>query len=60
MTVNCIRNTVIENYHARGSLSQADMKAFNEEVSNKLYTFLRIMFKGTDEEKRAQIGRAHV
>ena len=53
MAVNCVRNTVIEGYHARGSLSQEDMKAFNKEVANKLYTFLRFMFKGTEEEQEA-------
>ncbi len=53
IAVNCVRNTVIEDYHARGSLSQEDMKKFNKEVANKLYTFIRFMFKGTEEEKRA-------
>lgn len=53
MAVNCVRNTVIENYHARGSLSQEDMRIFNKEVANKLYTFFRFLFKGTVEEREA-------
>ncbi len=53
MAVNCVRNTVIKDYHVRGSLSQEDMKSFNKEVANKLYTFLRFMFRGTDEERQA-------
>ncbi len=58
MAVNCVRNTIIEDYHARGSLSQGDMKAFNKEVANKLYTFLRYLFKGTDEEREALLEAA--
>lgn len=42
MAVNCVRNTVIEDYHAGGKLSDEDMKNFNKEVANKLYTFLKI------------------
>jgi hypothetical protein len=53
MAANCVRNTVIEDYHARGSLSQSDMKVFNKEVSNKLYTFLRFFFKGSAREREA-------
>lgn len=42
MALHCVRNTVIENYHAQGKISDAEMKAFNIEVVNKLYTFLQI------------------
>ncbi len=49
----CVRNTVIEDYHAAGKLSDAEMKAFNIEVANKLFTALSIMvdprFKGDQE-----------
>ena len=44
MTVHCVRNTVIENYHANGQLPDKDMKAFNKEVSNRLYTVLLVLF----------------
>lgn len=37
LTVICVRDTVIENYHAMGKLSDEEMKAFNIEVCNKLY-----------------------
>ena len=53
MAVNCVQNTVIEDYHARGSLSQEDIKVFNKQVANKLYTFLRFLFKGSIDEREA-------
>lgn len=40
MTVVCVRNTIIEDYHADGKISQKEMKAFNKEVCNKIYTWL--------------------
>lgn len=53
MTVNCVRNTVIEEYHGRGSISQEEMKEFNKEVSDNIYTFLKIMLTGSPEQKSA-------
>lgn len=49
MTVNCVRNTVIEEYHADGKLTDDEMMAFNKEVSNKIYTFLNYMFLKNSE-----------
>jgi len=43
MTVNCVRNTVIEDYHAQGKLDDSEMKAFNQEVADKIYTFLHYL-----------------
>ena len=43
MAVNCVRNTIIEDYHAAGKLDDAEMKAFNQEVANKIYTFLHYL-----------------
>lgn len=40
MTVNCVRNTVIETYHADGKITDPEMKAFNKEVANRIYTVL--------------------
>ena len=51
MAVNCVRNTILEEYHSRGSLSQEDMKILNKEVSNKLYTFLRYFYLEKSEKK---------
>jgi hypothetical protein len=51
--VICVRNTVIEDYHSRGSLSQADMKAFNKEVANLIYTWDKIMMFGSRQEREA-------
>jgi hypothetical protein len=50
MAVNCVRNTVIEDYHAQGKLSNAEMMAFNQEVANKIYTFLTYMIAKPTED----------
>lgn len=50
--VACVRNTCIEDFHARpGGLTDADMRMFNKQVADKLYTFLRYLL-GADMEKR--------
>jgi len=41
MGVSCVRNTIIEDYHADGKLTEDDMMNFNKEVVNKIYTFLK-------------------
>ncbi len=51
IAVNCVRNTVIEDYHADGKLSDSEMKAFNQEVSNKIYTFLHYLFQKPPEDQ---------
>ena len=43
LALHCVRNTIIEDYHARGSISDAEMKVFNKQVVNNLYTFLQLM-----------------
>ena len=53
MAFNCVRSTVIEDFHRRGSLSPEDLKAFNKQVADKLYTYLRILFHGSPEEQAA-------
>jgi hypothetical protein len=53
MAVNCVRNTVIEDYHAAGKLDDSEMKAFNQEVANKIYTFLQFLFLKPDEYRDA-------
>lgn len=42
MTRVCVRNTIIENFHADGKLSDEDMKVFNKEVADKIYTYLQL------------------
>lgn len=44
MTVHCIRNTIIENYHAQGKISDPEMGAFTKEVGNNIYTLLHLLF----------------
>ncbi len=71
ISVNCVRNTVIENYHAGtfpkskagdysdvkvvtpfgeiawnelSRITDAEMKAFNIEVNNRIYTYLQALF----------------
>jgi hypothetical protein len=53
MTVNCVRNTVIEVYHSDGKLSDSEMKSLNREVANKIYTFLHYLFNAPQEEQEA-------
>jgi len=53
MAVNCVRNTVIEDYHSAGKLSDAEMKALNQEVANKIYTFLHYLFNESREDQEA-------
>ena len=51
MAVSCVRNTVIEDFHAQGKISDEEMKRFNKEVANKLYTFLDFMFDRPREDR---------
>ena len=53
MAVNCVRNTVIEDYHAAGKLDDSEMKVFNQEVANKIYTFLQFLLLKPDEDRDA-------
>jgi hypothetical protein len=53
MAVNCVRNTVIEDYHSQGKLTQEEMKTFNKEVANKLYTFLEYLFNKPPADQQA-------
>ena len=56
MAANCVRNTIIEDYHAQGKLSDAEMMAFNQEVANKIYTFLTFLFAKPVEDQDAFLG----
>lgn len=38
MTFHCVRNTVLEDWHASGRLSSAEVKAFMKDVTAKLYS----------------------
>jgi hypothetical protein len=53
MTVNCVRNTVIEDYHAEGKIDDSEMEAFNREVANKIYTFLQFLLEKSDVDRAA-------
>ena len=44
MALHCVRNTVIEDYHVAGKLTNPEMAALNREVTNKIYSFLLILF----------------
>ena len=57
MTLNCVRNTVIENYHCQGKLTDADMKAFNKEVANRIYTFLDCWLNRAGQERDLFLGK---
>lgn len=51
MAVNCVRNTIIEDYHAAGKISDPEMAAFNKEVANKLFTFLTHLFGRSEDSQ---------
>jgi hypothetical protein len=57
MTINCVRNTVIEQYHLQGKLSDADMKAFNKVVVNRIYTFLDCIHNRSERERNLFLGK---
>jgi len=59
MAVNCVRNSCIESYHAEGKLDDRDMKTFNKEVVNRIYTFLNRFFNATGDERKAFLERMH-
>jgi hypothetical protein len=52
LALHCVRNTIIEDYHATGKLTDLEMKAFNKEVVNKLYTALQFLGNPKYESKR--------
>lgn len=56
MAANCVRNTIIEDYHSQGKLDDAEMKAFNQEVANKIYTFLTYLMNKPPDDQRAFLG----
>jgi hypothetical protein len=53
MAVTCVRNTVLEDYHQQGKLTQDEMRDLNREVANKLYTFLTYLFGPPSVERTA-------
>lgn len=57
MAINCVRNTILERYHQRGTLSDADMKAFNKVVVNRIYTFLDCLHNRSEREKDLFLGK---
>ena len=55
IALHCVRNTIIENYHAAGKISDPEMMAFNKEVVNKIYSFLELVFN-PDLKQESDIG----
>lgn len=51
MALHCVRNTIIETYHGEGKINDNEMKNFNKEVVNKMYTFLRFYFGTMPKEE---------
>lgn len=49
MSVTCVRNTIIEKYHADGKLDDSDMEAFNRQVADRIYTFLTYLLNNPQE-----------
>ena len=57
MTINCVRNTILERYHQQGKLSDADMKALNKVVVNRIYTFLDCIHNRSQRERDLFLGK---
>lgn len=58
MSINCVRNTIIEDFHGDNKISDYEMMNFNKEVSNKMYTFLHYLFHENSEESNQFISMA--
>lgn len=43
LTVHGYRNSLIEDYHAQGKLSDKDMKRLNKNILNQIYTLLYML-----------------
>lgn len=43
LAVHCVRNTIIEDYHTKGKITDPEMMAFNKEVVDNMYTFLQVI-----------------
>lgn len=54
MAVVCVRNTVIEDYHTAGKLTDPEMMAFNKEVTNRIYTVLQMLYNPRYEAGRKE------
>ncbi len=59
MTLHCVRNTIIEDFHAQGKLSNENMKFFNKEVANKIYSYLQILLNPYYEKERKLLFTDH-
>lgn len=46
----CFRNGPVEDMHAKGKLSQDDMKILNKFCYNKLYTFFKLIISNEKEK----------
>jgi hypothetical protein len=44
MALHCVRNTVIEDYHTAGKLTDEEMAIFNKEVANKIYSIMYLLY----------------
>lgn len=52
IALHCVRNTIIEDYHAQGKISDQEMKAFNIEVVNNIFTFFELMSNSKFQKER--------
>lgn len=52
MSVNCVRKTVLDDFVRDGKLSEEELRAFVQESTDKLYTFLTYLLDKSEEEKQ--------
>jgi hypothetical protein len=43
ITLNCVRNSIIEDYRLQGKLTDEEMAIFTKEVLNKVYSFIELL-----------------
>lgn len=43
MALWCVRNTILEDIHSEGKITQSQMMELNIEVTNRIYTFLKLV-----------------
>lgn len=57
ISVHAVRNTVIEEYHAKDKITDQEMMIFNKEVVNKIYTFLQIILNPKYQKEKEALSK---
>ncbi len=60
ITVHGVRNTIIEDYHAKSKITDQEMMVFNKEVVDKIYTFLQVILNPMYEREKEALLRSNI